>query len=360
MSNATLIDLSKKITEASKVIVSIPDFVESLKSSMPVSEQVTQLAVSESQYNNEKLCQEYIWRRLGKLGVYNDDTSHEILMSEDCTEKDARRVFCENGEPNLPPARFKRVWSILKNADVKSLSDAKADIEATGTPPEDHSDLYSNLKKGLKDLGSELASAIQKPFGQWKDKELLEAYGIDCDAEIIRVLAERSNGRAFVVFADEENAKIDLETSLRMLREARRRETPVNYRVADALKRLYVAGEFPNMFYIESPFYKGTLLIDGYCDESKLSWNEVPYECMQFARLAMDLGEAPTEKPGQRQFIQTALQQGIDGLGEDYSETALEFRERKAEDSLPNLRVRFSTKPNSAVADPFKAGNHRF
>ncbi|MEK6832526.1 MAG: hypothetical protein AABY32_00635 [Nanoarchaeota archaeon] len=71
-------------------------------------------------------CQ-YVWFVLKELGVYvDDDDSHNILLSNECKEGDARRIFCEKGpksifledkitEPaRIPIPRFKQIWKILK------------------------------------------------------------------------------------------------------------------------------------------------------------------------------------------------------------------------------------------------------
>lgn len=336
-----------KIEEASKVLVNIPNFIESIKNTMDVQDQIASMQI-ESVYDNKKLCYEYILNRLSKLGIYLDQESYEILMSNDCTEKDARRVFCENGQPNLPPVRFKRLWSILRsNKDQDNNQNCY-----------DNDFIYNELKNGILDIKNVISD---KPYGQWKDKELIEAYNLNCDEEIISVLKQRSNNRPFIVFMDEENGIVDIEISLRMLREARRRETPVNYQVADSLKRLYVVGEFPNLFYYESPFYPGFLLIDGYCDKSKITWKDISYECMQFGRIAFECGEVDNGRISQKQLFLIALQSGIDGLIKNYPESALLYKEFKIDNKLPNLKVRVSDNNyNDSLADPFNSNKRRF
>jgi len=234
------------------------------------------------------------------------------------------------------------MWKILKGAEKD-------------TPRED----LLSFDSGYEELGKKMEAVVKavKHPGQWKDIELIEAYNENCDSEIIRILSERSKNRAFVVYKNEKENIIDVDSTLRLLREARRRETPVHYKVSDVLKKLYKAGEFPSMFYFESPFAVGVLLFDGYCEKTKQSWNDVDYEVMQFARIALELQEAPREIYGMRQFINIAKQEGINGLIQDYPETYLKFKDAKEEGSLPILKKRVSDTSGRKIADPLSPGN---
>jgi len=259
-------------------------------------------------------CKKYIWERLSSIGIYeNDENSYDLLINF-CKEEDVKSVFNE-----LPIVRFRQIWNIFT---------------------ENKQEKNSNVESIIKAI----------PIGQLSDKELLEVYSPDCDSSIVDELSKRSHERAFVIFL--ENGLVDIETSLRMLREARRRETPVNYKVGDALKRLYKAGEFPGLFYIHCPIHNDILLVDGYCDKSKLSWENVDYECMQFAKLALEIGDIDLSIPNIRQFISIARGEGLIGLRRDFQHTALIFDEKKELNVLPNLKIRFSDKTN-VVDDPF-------
>jgi len=333
MSGYTSEAFQSKVESAAKVIETIPGFVAAIRDS-EAQKRVT---------SPHEIACEYIWKRLGMLGIYKDADSHAILMSDDCTEGEARRAFCENGDPNLPPVRFKRVWSILRESKQEK-AESKGD---------------QGVAEGLNKLSESIKESL-RPVGQWKDKELIEVYGPECDPEIVHALQERSHGRPFIAFSDEKDLVVDVELSLRMLREARRRETPVNYQVADCLKRLYPAGEFPHMFYYECPFHKGTLLVEGFCDQAKVMWSGVDYECMQFARIAQELDEIGRGKPSMRQFVNTARQEGVDGLRKDYPHVALVFDERKEEGDLPSLKIRMSDTSSRRVADPMNPGKQRW
>ena len=332
MSNPTIVS---KVTEAAKTIVCIPGLVKTLKETMPVSPNLGLKAMTEE--GHDIIVQEYIWKRLEVLGIYKDEDSNAILMSADCTEGDARHVFCENGEPNLPVARFKRVWSILK---------AKAQDTAEKQPerPETASDAIQKMVETLK------------PIGQWTDAELLAKYGVEASSEIIDELDSRAKGRAFVVFSNEPENIIDVETTLRMLKEARKRETPVCYKAADTLKRLYKAGDFPSQIYSECPLHPGVLLVDGYCDKCSQSWEGVGELQRQFVRIIQQMGEAPKDSPGMRQLIMTAMKPGTSELAADYPKVFVRFNDLAAEDKLPSLKSRTAVMDGVGRSDPFAPG----
>ena len=134
--------------------------------------------------------EKYIWSRLEKLGIFQDETSCDILVSSDCAEGDARRVFCENGEPNQPVPRFRRIWHVLKGEE-SCEEDKKNDSLIS---------LFGAMKS----------------TSQLSDKELLDSYMIDCPNGIIDELNKRVHGRKFIVFEDKEKGKINKEITLRL------------------------------------------------------------------------------------------------------------------------------------------------
>ena len=304
----------------------------------------------------EAVAEEWIWARLARLGIYKDDESYELLLSADCTEGEARRVFCENGEPSIPPVRFKRVWSILKATEVPASEEPS--VDSSVICPE-------GFKDGLKEIGKELAGSF-RPIGQWSDADLLNNYNQDCESGVIDELDRRAKGCAFIIFSNEVEGVVDIDASLRMLREARRGRTlPIHYKMADMLKKLYRVGEFPGYVMYECPFHPGTMLLEGYCDKCGHTWDAVSYELLQFARVVYNLGDAPNRCPGIRQFINSAMchspSNPFGGLTEDYPKAKLLFDESYLDDTLPSLKRRMSTTDsNSGSADPFNPGNKRY
>jgi len=319
----SLAALYLKISEAAKVLESIPGFEREYE-----DDEGNVLLESE----------EYLWSRLEMLGIYKTEDSHEILASDDCAEGDARRYFCENGEPNIPVTRFKRVWRILK-----------------GSTPETKTELPSATNSDISVLVDSM-----KPIGQWKDEKLLAEYGPECSSDIEEELHKRSNSRRFVVFSDEANHEIDTETTLKFLRTARRIDTPETF-VDDKTKkmvRLYCAGQFPSLLYDTCPLHPSQILMDGYCDQCGANWSMVISEMRVFIRVMLEEGEEPTSNFEIRHLIDDA-HEDLESMLAIYPKVGIIFNERKAEGNLPSLKIRHSS-GNTKIQDPFHAvGNKK-
>jgi len=318
----SLTALQLKISEAAKVLESIPGLFE-------------------QEYEDEEgnvflASEEHIWSRLAMLGIYKTDDSHEMLISDDCTEGDARRCFCENGEPNIPVTRFKRIWRILK-----------------GSSPE------INTEEKPSTTTSEISVLVDsmKPIGQWKDERLLAEYGPECSSDIEEELKRRAKGRRFVIFYDEMNHIIDQENTLKFLRTARRIDTPETYVADGKMVRLYQAGQFPSLVYNTCPLHPSQILMDGYCDQCGSNWSFVDEDALVFVRVMVEEGEEPTSNFEIRHLIEDA-HGGLDSLLTAYPKVGIIFNERKTEERLPSLKLRHSS--NSAKpADPFHATGNK-
>lgn len=312
--------------------------------------------------------EKYIWDRLAKLGIYQDDESFEILTSSDCTEGEARRVFCENGEPNLPPVRFKRVWSIMKgtpcvvnDGPIPSPVCTIQDPKTLGLEMKDPNfNVVHQEATVTANTIKEIVQAITdktKPVGQWSDDELLAAYTPDCDTEIVDQLDKKAQNKPFVIFANENTNEVNVEATKSMLKQARKGRTPVHFKVGTSLKRLHRAGQWPSATTYECPFDPHVQLLEtdgfGFCDTCNHSWDLSKYENMQFARIVYELGQAPKDKAYLRQFIQDCNRGTLDDLAEDYPQAMLQFNERKAADTLPRLKRRTSI-DNRGHSDPMQ------
>jgi len=321
--NLTSEALVSKVIEAAKLLEAVPQ-VQECAAGLSGEKVMTVEAYSVT----------LIWDRLSQLGIYQDDVSHELLVSDSTKEGTARKYFCEDGDPKIPEARFAAIWAILKGKEGREE-----------TP---------------KTAMDKVAEAIQaqRPIGQWSDKELLEAYNPVCDTSIVDALDKRAKGAAFIIFQNEQEGIVDVGASLSMLKYARRGKPPVHYKVGDCLKRLYKAGHFPSLVLFRCPFHPDVILIDGYCDECGHVWDISNYEVLQFARLVEQAGEVPNGAY-LRQFINDARQYGIQGLKEDYPKVALRFEELKSEDNLPSLKLRTSV-DESGSSDPMRPGSRRY
>lgn len=368
--------LKSKLSDCANIISPIPSVKEYIKLSTSIN--------NLTPYSSLNVMIEYF----NKLGLYVDDeNTHDILMGEYCTEGEFRRVFCEDSElPKIPIVRFKQIWGILKsdydgieidNA-ISSCDEDKVDVKdvlatvnvvnnecSTGniiTTTDEKKDLRKKqIEINRKNNGInsndiiEIIKAVKdstKPVGQWSDEELLKAYSPTCDCEVVDILIKRSQNRPFIIFSKETENIVDIESTLLMLRQARKGTTPNTYKSGQSLKRLYKAGVFPAEVSYECPLHPSVLLLnDGYCDSCGMTWNLNNYEAMQFARIVYELGEAPKSGPELRKFINNC-NIGLSGdLFRDYPKAAMLFEEKKNEDSLPRLRRR-SSLDTRLVSDP--------
>ncbi len=307
--------LTAKVEKAAKLLEVVPSIIRCASDSPGV----------------DGFCKELIWGRLSDMGIYKDDESHRILVMN-VKEGEARKFFCENGDPQIPVARFAAVWAILKGGDPN--------IDESTRPSE---------------MGSTetIVEALTKSnYGQWSDERLLSHYNPECESGVIEQLQKRSSGKPFIVFKDETLGIPDVEASLRFLRECRRnRNIPTTYKFGDVLKKLYAAGDFPSVVFHECPFHPNVLLFDGYCDQCCHSWEGVSEETRQFARLVYSYNEMPKEGPTLRQFINEA-RRGMDDLAKDYPKVKLVFDDAKQGGQLPILRRRTATQK---ISDPFNS-----
>jgi len=234
------------------------------------------------------------------------------------------------GVPEKP--RHRMMWDILLGQDLYGTSAPK---------PE-----QSEIAQILKD---------QRPVGQWKDQELLDAYNQDCDPEVEATLKKKASGAPIVVFVNEDEGVVDVEASLKCLRMSRRRDRmPDMMRFDGKLKRLYRVGEFPSLVVYQCPFHPDVILFDGYCDRDDADWSAVSYEAKQFARLVYEADEQPRRHRGVLSFIAVA-EDGVEALKAEYPKIGLEFDELRREDDLPSLKQRHSGA--KGTQDPINPGN---
>jgi len=325
----TEMSIQNKVSKAAELLISIPNFISTCKNNVCATDEVVESS-------DVDLAKKWVWSRLEKLGIYEDEESNDILISDDCQEGDARRYFCENGEPNLPIARFKRVWTILKGSKIEEK-------KKTSQPNSDIKDLISAVR----------------PIGQFSDDELLAKYGLECAEDVVGELSKRAHGRNFIVFEDKTHGVIDQKLSKRFLKIARHKDTPPQIIIEDKYYKLYKVGQFPNAMYEECPLHHGVLLTEGYCDQCQISWSSVREKERSFIRVIKNEGDAPTSRMDIQKLVTEASgDNGIIELKRFYPVIASIFEELGEEGRLPSLKVRSSE--SCGVQDPFSQGKKRY
>jgi len=324
----TVESLRNKVAEAAKVIEAVPAVVEMLEHADGAD--LADMGASNDEPEIKAVSRFVIWKRLAALGIYEDEESHGLLMSPECSEGEARRAFCENGNPQIPPIRFKKVWSILReNAESYEVAGSKSDIE-------------------------KLIDA-NKPVAEWKDDRLIEEYNSDNDL-VIQELMKRSHGRPFVAYmaVGNDNNVLDKPLTLEMLKVARKRDTDRKIKKDRVLYLLRKADEFPGQIEEVCPIH-GTVLTQDYCAECSESWDGVSYEARQFIRVMCDEDEGPKSKLELKAIISLA-KEGINKLTDEFADVYVIYDRLRNRSELPSLKL----DENEGPKDPFRPGGRLY
>lgn len=268
------------------------------------------------------------------LKVFNEITVDEFINCFKTIYRKIDNVFVKNTtsiskfDSNIvPEPRLKIVWRILKNDNVFEQKEM--------TLP--HNDL-SIITEILKQ---------NKPIGQWSDTELLKQYGKDCTVQIEEELKTRSHGRPCIVF-NEFDETIDIESSLLLLRQSRRLDTPSVFSVKDLIRKVYKIGDFPMNILYECPIHSNILLSGDFCEECGLKWENFEANKDKFVLLRLISQTTKIEPSTLRSYLTMSFNE-ISNL---YPKILLHFNDLKEEEKLPTLKRRLS---NTKSGDPFRS-----
>ncbi len=312
------IELKNKVEKAAEVIMSIPLFDEKTKEE----------------------AEDFVWWTLEEMQIGVGNASYEILMSEYTKEGDMRAIFCEGSCPIAVPW-FRKIFAILKS---KNGSEPEVEVE------EEPASLQS-IQKLIKN---------NRPISQWKDGELVAGLNSDCSYEIVDELKKRSNGWSVVAFEDEEKEIVNVEVTLKMLQQSRRREVPQMVRKDGKTYRLYKVGKWPNAVFMKCPLHEGVLLTENYCDECEQSYDGASKDSLIFLRILSNRGDInDNDKLRLKDLVKKAREEGVKGLRELFPKAAFEYDDLKKSDELPSLKSRISVS-KSRRQDPLNPGGNIF
>jgi len=287
----------------------------------------------------------FVWEHLERLGISKDnEASHSLIAEGFCKEGDARKVFCEGDPPVIPVPWFRKIWAVL------------SDGQPTST------EIASVRSHNVNDI-DKLAQIMvdQRPASQWRDEDLIKAYSPDCSSEIIDEFAKRTNGVAVIAFENESAGTVDVEITMELLRQSRRRSLPKIYKKDGKVYKLHVVGDFPSEIYEESPLVPGTLLFYGNCDVCGMDFTGVSKEARQFLRIAYDEGVTPKNSDRMAMLgLISVAKIGIEELKRIFPEVGIIYDVLAKTDGLPSLK-NINSKSNGTVnSDPFGKGNKKF
>lgn len=238
----------------------------------------------------------------------------------------------------------------------KSLREGKAaDKEQTGSGSDPRLEQLKalGLKVRLEDADTATLLPLYDPTKSINDP-------------ITRVLKTRFGEQPVIAF--HEDGKVALEESGRYIADIEQ-----GYHSADAIQvdgklaKLWPIGSKPNTMVDEDPLFPGKPLRNGYSTVNNRNWSDVVPAARQLCRIIVERGEIDVHN---KEAVLRLLERA-DGSGhadtEDpvgippalikaYPEAELEYRERKAKDELPKLKVELGSlaKPNNPFGLPRK------
>jgi hypothetical protein len=253
-----------------------------------------------------------------------------------------------NDEDALEVVRvYGGLGSVFSKAGAKEARGAHGVNVLVGLDPAEQAE----ADKPAASTKSDVAQLIEanRPVEQWSDKELVEAYGIDGDTRVTDTLAKKAKGNPFVVF--DEDGNVDVETTIELLRLSRRQATPDTYNNKKGeLKNVYRVGEFPMTYLEECPIFDDIILVNGFCERSKVSWKDVSIEDRVIVRVAHEVVGLDEDH-----FSVQKLVDRIKSEGSARSLLAgpvkLAYEDLEESGRLPRLRRKYSS--TNASSDPF-------
>lgn len=224
----------------------------------------------------------------------------------------------------------------------------------------------SRIRFGIKHLrgsnGSDVNIGDEKSlinalanFGKDKNdltiEELFDRYDED-HPEIAEIIRKRTHGRPCIAY--DRNGKINKEVTLELIAIAKKQPTSNYYSSNGEPYRVLRAGEFPVILVDESPFSRGTALINGYCPESETQWTGIPHEARVLARIyVFDIEKARLSQRELRSICnEIADFNGTNGgavgnFRKKYPRAAVRYDTLKENNQLPTLKIN----PNNTNKD---------
>jgi len=316
---------------------------------MPTNEEILQSRVKTATkiiqpYLKEKeSAEEIINKALTAIGIDSTDIGMNILMAPTTTASDFEDALKMQGPaPVLPSPRVKAVWLILIGKDPfapKEMKICDPDPSLTVHQP----DIVTSIMKTLEQ---------QKPIGQWDDMGLLQGYGKNSLPQIEEELLKRSKGRPCIAF-DDDDGKVLVTDSLDLLKQARHIDTPRSYLIRNKMYKIYKIGDFPGDITHECPIHSNILLVNGYCEECGLRWDNFEDNKRKYIFLRL-LSEITTIEPI---ALRAYLVQTFDELAALHPKVAMKFKDLEEEEKLPALKHRYSSSKNG---DPFRVVHKQY
>jgi len=228
----------------------------------------------------------------------------------------------------------------LRNAFIDKEPITKLAILRAAIP---HLRGKSSLNVNPTSTCDELTGAIKnmvasnRPKSNWTDGELLASLD-DTATEAAEILSKRTRGRHCIIFKSD--GTVDVESSLKLVRIAKRQSTSNQHPIGGQLVEVYRAGVFPARLLDESPFSINGVshLVDGFCSKSNTDWTGISYEARILVRIYTWKCETTQLSKREMKQIRNDAAEGAESFRSKYPEAAMWYNKLAAADELPRLK----------------------
>lgn len=282
---------------------------------------------------------------LEDAGIPNTEIGLEILDSPTTTVEDLVSILIKVSDKQIKDLPAKAAANVLK-----SKIDTKVDTPITEVKPTQISQDIIAVAQALK------------PIQQWDDKSLLENFVSTRSMESIEELDRRAKHQKFVVLKDPatKNLKkyepgkeeIDLEMTLKLLRDTRKRTVPGvipsqgGFTVVYRITELNIEDRIMELCPI-----CGEATYMGYCGKCELNFSIVGDDERAYVKLISETDTFKKESYSDRKAVFASAAKGLEDLKMTWPSLILKFEELKLTGNLPRLKI-IGSRPDK-VQDPF-------
>jgi hypothetical protein len=292
---------------------------------------------------------------LEDAGIEDTDAGFCVLDSATTTIQDLVNIITKSNESLQEYPLGKPIKELPAKAAAQLLKYSGAPtgaVSGTGAAPD-------------------IAAIVQvlKPIQQWDDKSLLEHFIATRSDEAVEELDRRAKHKKFVVLKDPslKNLKkyepgqedLDLEVTLKLLKDTRKRVVPSIIPVKDGMAIVYRITELnPSDRVVELCPICGDILYEGYCSKCELNFSCIGDDERSYVKLVASCDKFNSKSHSDRKALHASASKGLDDLRVTWPSIAPTFEELKITNDLPRLRM-VKNIPAVQVADPFHVSGNR-
>jgi hypothetical protein len=287
---------------------------------------------------------------LKQNGINDTDMGVSLLNASTTSIEDLSEIL-QSGVPSAKKLQLKAAAAMLKGDDPMQKNPEPRVVNAV-SPGADMQPLADFLKSS-------------KPIQQWCDRDLLIRYADQREYEVEQELHQRAKNQPFIVLrpGKHEPGKelLDLETSLELLKAARKRTNPSIIPNGNSVVQVYRITDLnlPGRILETCPIC-GQTLWKGYCEKCQANFAGIGDDERAYVKLVSISDQFDAGSFSDRKHLLASAGKGLEDLKSTWPSIAKKFDELKLIGGLPKLRV-VANRPSATVSDPFfQEGNRAF